>query len=87
VKLTHGLARRLLEMPAAARLAAVKQLLEAGELPRANRSEKSPGHGPQEVAESLVTRLRKKGDGHARAVVEHMARLVGMEDGGKRAGN
>ena len=35
------------------------------------------------MAESLVTRLKSKGEEHARAVLEQMARLLGMEVSGK----
>jgi hypothetical protein len=78
VKLTHGLTVRLLDMSPAVRKAAVKRLLEIGQLPRAGRSEKLSAQEPKLVAQVLVARLQKKGDGHARAVLQEMAGLLGL---------
>jgi hypothetical protein len=77
VKLTHGTARVLLRMPAKERKAAVDELVEKGELPRAKKGV-SAGRRPKEAAQSLVARLQKKGEGHARSVLQQMARLLGM---------
>ncbi len=79
VKLTHGLTMRLLAMSPAVRKTAVKRLLESGQLPRAGRSEKLAAQEPRVVAQVLVARLQKNGDGHARAVLQEMARLLGIE--------
>jgi hypothetical protein len=38
-----------------------------------------PARRPKEIAESLLARLKAKGEGHARTVVQHMARLLGLE--------
>jgi hypothetical protein len=78
VRLTQGLARLLLKKPAAERKAAVEELLEKGELPRAKKGS-APAPKAKEVAQSLVARLDKMREGHARAVVIHMARLLGLE--------
>jgi len=78
VRLTHGLARQLAKMPPDERKAAVGQLIEQGELPRAKK-EKRAARQPKQVAESLVTRLKAKGEEHALAVLEQMARLLGRE--------
>jgi hypothetical protein len=86
VKLTQGTARVLLRMPAKERKAAVEQLVEVGELQRAKK-EAGTKPKPKEVAQSLVGRLQKKGEAHARSVLQQMARLLGMEvvekEGGK----
>lgn len=78
VKLTQGAARVLLRMPAKERKAAVDELVEKGELPRAKK-----GGGitrrPKEVAQSLIARLKAKGEGHARSVLQQMAKMLGME--------
>jgi len=79
VKLTHGLARQLLKMPPEERKAAVKQLIEQGELPRAKKKERSAAHQPKQVARTLVARLKTRGDDHALAVLQQMARLLGRE--------
>ena len=78
VKLTHGLARYLLRMPPEKRKAAVDQLVEQGELPRAKKK-RSAAQKPKQVAQTLVARLKIKGDEHALAVLEQMARLLGRE--------
>ena len=54
------------------------QLIEQGELPRAKKGSAS-GRKPKEVAQSLVARLQAKGEGHARSVLQQMARMLGME--------
>lgn len=79
VKLTQGTARVLLKRPPADRKAAVEQLIEQGELPRVKKTETSVTRKPKEVAQSLITRLKKKGDGHARSVLQQMAKLLGFE--------
>jgi hypothetical protein len=79
VKLTSGLARWLLKKPPEERKAAVERLLEQEELPRAKKAGVSPARQPKEVAQSLVTRLQSKGEEHARAVLEQMAALLGLE--------
>jgi hypothetical protein len=56
----------------------VDEPVERGELPRAKKRPK-PVRKPKEVAQSLVTRLQKKGEGHARTVLQQMVRLLGME--------
>jgi hypothetical protein len=84
VRLTHGLARLLLRMPSDERKAAVAQLLEQGELPRARKKERAAARQPRQVAQSLVERLKAKGEEHARAVLEQMARLLGLEVSEKR---
>jgi hypothetical protein len=78
VKLTQGAAIVLLKMPARERKKAVDELVEKGELPRSKKGASS-GQRPKEVAQSLVARLQKKGEGHARSVLQQMARLLGME--------
>ena len=78
VKLSHGLARHLQQVPAEERKAAVQQLIDLGEFPRAKK-ERSGAAKPKQVAETLVARLKAKGDEHALAVLEQMARLLGRE--------
>ncbi len=78
VKLTQGLARWLLKKPSEDRKAAVEQLIEQGEFPRVKKAGGSPARQAKEVAQSLVTRLKSKGEEHARAVLEQMARLLGV---------
>jgi len=77
--LTQGLTRLLLKMPPEKRKAAVQQLIEQGEFPRAKKKERSAAHQPKQVARALVARLKTKGDAHALAVLEQMARLLGRE--------
>ena len=79
VKLTHGLARLVLKMPPEERKAAVKQLVELGELPRAKKEGRSSAPKPKEVAQAILSRLKPKGDDHARAVLQQLANLLGME--------
>ncbi len=79
VKLTHGLARLLLKMSVEERKAAVDQLVENGEMPRAKKGGASATRKPKEVAQSLIAHLDKKGDGQAQAVFKQMARLLGYE--------
>jgi hypothetical protein len=78
VKLTQGTARVLLRMPAKERRAAVETFLSEGELPRAKRGSAAKPRA-KDVAQSLVGRLQKKGEGHARSVLQQMAKLLGME--------
>ena len=77
VKLTRIEARALLKVPAEERKAAVDQLLDDGELRRAVKHR--PARRPKEIAESLLARLKAKGEGHARSVVQQLARLLGLE--------
>jgi hypothetical protein len=83
VRLTHGLARQLLKMPPEQRKAVVRQLVETGEYPRAKKKERPAAHQPKQIAQGLVARLKAKGDEHALAVLEQMARLLGREVGQK----
>ena len=78
VRLTQGLARWLLKKPPEERKAAVEQLIEQGEFPRVKKAGGSPARQAKEVAQSLVSRLKSKGEEHARAVLEQMARLLGL---------
>jgi len=78
VKLTQGTARVLLKLPAKDRKTAVDQLVEKGELARAKKGAAS-ARKPKEVAQSLVSRLKAKGEGHARSVLQQMARMLGMK--------
>jgi hypothetical protein len=78
VKLTHGTAKGLLQLPAAERKAAVDRILEWGGPPWAQTGTGSKRR-PKEVAQVLVARLQTKGEGHARSVLQQMARLLGME--------
>ncbi len=78
VRLTHGLARLLLKKPAEEQKAAVDQLIENGEMPRAKKAGTSATRKPKEVAQSFIARLDKKGEGQAQAVFKQMARLLGF---------
>jgi hypothetical protein len=75
----------LLKLPVKERKKAVDELLEKGELPRAKKGAPS-GRRPKEVAQGLVARLKTKGEGHARSVLQQMARLLGMEVVKREAG-
>ena len=77
VKLTQGTARVLFRMPAEQRKAAVDQLLEQGELPRA-RSGVLP-HVRRSWPNPSSPASRQKVTEHARSVLQQMARLLGME--------
>jgi len=78
VKLTQGTTKVLLKLPAKERKAAVNELVEKGELARAKKGTVA-NRKPKEVAQSLVSRLKAKGEGHARSVLQQMARMLGME--------
>jgi hypothetical protein len=78
VKLTHGTARALVKMPPRDRKKAVAELVEQGELPRAKKGE-GQRRRPRELAHSLVARLQKRSEAHARSVVQQMAKLVGLK--------
>jgi len=78
VKLTQGSAKVLLKLPAKERKATVDQLVEKGELARAKKGTVATRR-PKEVAQSLVSRLKAKGEGHARSVLQQMARMLGMK--------
>jgi hypothetical protein len=84
VKLTRVEARALLKIPAEERKAAVDKLIEDGELPRAKKEAAS--RRPKEVAESILARLQKKGEAHARSVVQQLARLLGLDVAEKPSG-
>jgi hypothetical protein len=77
VKLTRVEARALLKVPAEERKAAVDRLIEDGELPREKKA--AVARRPREIAERLVTRLKAKGEAHARSVVQQMARMLGLD--------
>jgi hypothetical protein len=83
--LNEGTARMLLKLPAKERKKAVDELVEKGELRRAKKGAVS-GRRPKEVAQGLVARLQKRGEGHARSVLQQMARLLGMEVVDKKGG-
>jgi hypothetical protein len=85
VKLTQGTARVLYRMPAKERKKAVDELVEKGELPRKEKGT-AVGRKPKEIAQSMVTRLQKKGQGHVRSVLQQMAKMLGMEVVEKEAG-
>jgi hypothetical protein len=78
VKLTQGTARVLYKMAPADRKKAVDRLVEYGELERAKKGS-AAGRKPKEVAQSLVERLKAKGDAHAKSVLQQMAKMLGME--------
>jgi len=78
VKLTQGTARVLLKMQAKDRKKAVDELVEKGELARAKKGT-VVSRKPKEVAQSLVSRLKAKGESHARSVLQQMARMLGMK--------
>jgi hypothetical protein len=83
VRLTRVEVRALLKLPAEERKAAVDKFIEDGEQPR---PKKEPvDRRPKEVAESILTRLQKKGEAHARSVVRQLARLLGLELAEKEA--
>ena len=79
VKLTQGLAQLLLRKPPEERKAAVVQLIEQGELPHAKKDGAAQARQPKQVAESLVARLKSRGEEYARAVLHQMASLLGFE--------
>lgn len=79
VKLTQGTARSLFGLPADKRKAAVDQLIEQGELSRAKKGGTPTPAKPKEMAQSLIARLNKKGEGTAQAGFKQMARLLGFE--------
>jgi hypothetical protein len=78
VKLTQGMARVLLKMPAKERKKAVDELVEKGELPRKEKGS-AASRKPKEIAQSLVARFQKRGEGHAKSVLQQMPRILGME--------
>ena len=79
VKLTQATARLLLRTPAEDRKAVVDRLIDRGELPRAKKPGAAATPPPKEVAQSIVARLKARGEDHARSVLQHMASLLGME--------
>lgn len=79
VKLTQGTARVLLKMTPSDRTKAVDQMIEQGELPRSKKEKAASAPRPKAIAQSLVNRLNKRGEGHARSVLQQMARILGME--------
>ncbi len=78
VRLTHGAGKVLLRMSSKDRKGAVDELIEKGELPRVKKGA-APVRKPRQVAQSIVGRLQKKGEGHARQVLQQMARMLGLE--------
>jgi hypothetical protein len=78
VKLTHGLARLFLKKPAAERKKMVDELVEQGELPRGKKGDRG-SRRPKEVAQAIYARLEKKGEAHAKSVLQQLAKLLGME--------
>jgi hypothetical protein len=78
VKLTHGTARALLKLSAKERKKAVDELVERGERPRAKKGERKRRR-PKELAHSLIARLQKRSEAHARSVVQQMAKLLGLK--------
>jgi hypothetical protein len=78
VKLTQGTARVLFKTPVKERKAAVDELLDKGELPRKKKGTTAERR-PRELAQMLVNRLQAKSEGHARSVLQQMAKLLGME--------
>jgi hypothetical protein len=85
VRMSQGAARLLLKMPAKDRKAAVDQLVEQGELPRAKKG-MAPVRKPKEIAQDLVKRLQAKSEAHAKSVLQQMAKLLGMEVVDKKQG-
>jgi len=85
VKLTQTLARKLLKTPAGERKAAVRRLVELGELPRSRKAGTSSAADAREAAQSLVARLQPKGDEYAREVLRQTARLLGLKVGEESA--
>ena len=53
-------------------------LIESGELERAKKGS-AFARKPKEAAQSLVARLQAKGEGHARSVLQQMAKMLGTE--------
>jgi hypothetical protein len=82
VRLTSAGAIAMAQMPLAEREKVLKHLLDQGEMPRPVRA-KPPAARPKEAAEALFARLQRRGEGHARAVARHLARLAGLEVAGK----
>jgi hypothetical protein len=57
----------------------VDALIEHGEMPRAKRGGTAAHHRPREVAQCLIARLDRKGEGTAQAVFKQMAKFLGFE--------
>ncbi len=76
VRLTPKIARLLLQKPAEALKPAVDHLIAKGRLPRRKGSKDAADS--RQVAEKLLSRLRTKGDEHARSVLQEMASLLGL---------
>jgi hypothetical protein len=53
--------------------------LQQGEFPRAKKEGKPSARQARGVAQSLLTRLKARGDDHAKAVLRQMASLLGLE--------
>jgi hypothetical protein len=79
IKLTQGLARLLLKKSGPDQKAAVNQLLDQGEMSRSDDKPRKKTPKPRDVAQSLIERLKKKGEAHPKAVVLQMARILGLE--------
>jgi hypothetical protein len=69
----------LLKMPAGERRAAIDRLLEEVGVAQAKPAKSSLTGKSKEVAQLLLTRLKAKSKGHARAVLREMAGLLGLE--------
>jgi hypothetical protein len=83
VKLTQGLARKLLKTPAEERKGFVRRLVEMGDLPRFWKGGAGSAPSAKQAAKSLVARLQAKGEAYARDVIRRTARLLGLELGEK----
>jgi hypothetical protein len=83
VKLTQGLAMKLLRTPAGERKDFVRRLVEMGELPRYWKEGAAPASSAKQAAKSLAARLQSKGEAYARDVIRRTARLLGLEVGEK----
>jgi hypothetical protein len=53
-------------------------LVALDRLPRVKKEDRASAR-PKEVAQNFVARLKKKGEGHAKSVLQQMAKLMGMK--------
>ncbi len=80
VHLKLGPARAWLKLPAAQLQAAVDQFIEQADEPPDRKKTGTPaGRTPEQLARALLTRLQNRGEQHTRAVVGHLAGLLGMQ--------
>jgi hypothetical protein len=79
VALTPRRARLLLTKPAAKRKLALQYLLEPGKWAPGTKPRTGSAAKPKDVAQAIMARLTAKGEGYARAVLRHLARLLGFE--------